>query len=199
MTALMLAARDGDLESAKLLVAAGAHINDFNPVGKTSLMLAIRNDKTPVALWLLEKGADPNSAEAGHTALHLAVARKNFELVKALIEHGANPNVRLTKGEPDPDGNLRFNQLPEYLLGATPFLLATGLNDTGHDARAGRRPRHYDSDGGRHDDRMASMGIFPGVFTFIPFTKIPPGGAAGDNTPTSRGRSSSPKRRCSRP
>ena len=39
-------------------------------------------------------------------------------------------NTRLTKGQPDPDGNLRYNQLPEYLLGATPFLLATALNET---------------------------------------------------------------------
>jgi hypothetical protein len=29
---------------------------------------------------------------------------------------------------------------------------------------------------------MAAMGIFPGVFTFIPFVKVPPRGAAGDNT-----------------
>ena len=29
---------------------------------------------------------------------------------------------------------------------------------------------------------MASMGLFPGVFTFIPFVKVPPRGAAGDNT-----------------
>ena len=183
MTALMMAARDGDLESAKLLVAAGAHINDFNPVGSTSLMLAARNDKTPVALWLLEKGADPNIAEAGHTALPLAVARKNQELVQALIAHHADVNVRLTKGEPDPDGNLRFNQLPEYLLGATPFLLATGLNETDTMltlVKAGADITIPMADG--TTTVMASMGIFPGVFTFIPFEKIPAGGAAGDNT-----------------
>jgi ankyrin repeat protein len=183
MTALMMAARDGDLESAKLLLAAGAHINDFNPVGSTSLMLATRNDKTPVALWLLEKGADPNIAEAGHTALHLAVARKNQELVQALIAHKADVNVRLTKGEPDPDGNLRFNQLPEYLLGATPFLLATGLNETDTMltlVKAGADISIPMADG--TTTVMASMGIFPGVFTFIPFEKIPAGGAAGDNT-----------------
>ena len=37
-------------------------------------------------------------------ALHLAVARKSLDTVKALLAKGANPNVRLTKGEPDPDG-----------------------------------------------------------------------------------------------
>ena len=183
MTALMFAARDGDLESTKMLATAGAHINETNPIGSTPLMMAIRNDRTPVALYLIEKGADPNIDEAGHTALHLAVARKNPEVVKALIERGAKVNVRLTKGEPDPDGNRNYNQLPEYLLGATPFLLATALNETDTMltlAKAGADISIPMEDG--TTTVMASMGIFPGVFGFIPFVKIPPGGAAGDNT-----------------
>jgi ankyrin repeat protein len=183
MTALMFAARDGDLESVTLLLAAGANINDCSPVGDTALMLAARNDRTPVALLLLEKGADPNIAEAGHTALHLAVARKNHELLQALLAHAASPNVRLTKGEPDPEGNRRFNQLPEYLLGATPFLLATALNEIDvmqFLVKAGADPLIPMADG--TTPVMASMGIFPGVFTFIPFEKVPAGGAQGDNT-----------------
>jgi ankyrin repeat protein len=183
MTALMFAARDGDLESTTMLAAAGARVNDTNPIGSTPLMMAIRNDRTPVALFLLEKGADPNIDQAGHTALHLAVARKNLEVVKALIERGARVNVRLTKGEPDPDGNRNYNQLPEYLLGATPFLLATALNEADMMlalAKAGADISIPMEDG--TTTVMASMGIFPGVFGFIPFEKIPPGGAAGDNT-----------------
>jgi len=147
------------------------------------LMLAARNDRTPLALYLLDKGADPNVDKAGHTALHIAVARKNIELVKALIAHGAKPNVRLTKGEPDPQGNRRFNQLPEYLLGATPLLMATALNDT--DAMLALVKAGADISIPMEDGTtavMASMGIFPGVFTFIPFEKVPQGGAAGDNT-----------------
>src|SRR3984957_2230008 len=183
MTALMFAARDGDLESVTLLLAAGANINDWSPVGDTALMLAARHDRTPVALFLLEKGADPNIAEAGHTALHLAVARKNHELLQALLAHAASPNVRLTKGEPDPDGNRSFNQLPEYLLGATPYLLATALNEMDVMkllVKAGADPLVPMADG--TTPIMASMGLFPGVFGFIPFEKIPAGGAAGDNT-----------------
>jgi ankyrin repeat protein len=183
MTALMLAARDGDMESVTLLLAAGANINDCSPVGDTPLMLAARNDRTPVALLLLDKGADPNVEEAGHTTLHLAVARKNHELIQSLLAHGASPNVRLTKGEPDPDGNRRFNQLPEYLLGATPYLLATALNEMDVMkllVKAGADPLVPMADG--TTPIMASMGIFPGVFTFIPFEKVPPGGAQGDNT-----------------
>jgi ankyrin repeat protein len=183
MTALMFAARDGDLDSARLVIDAGAHINDTNPIGSTALMLATRNDRTPVAMLLLDRGADPNVDEAGHTALHIAVARKNLELVKALIAHRARPNARLTKGEPDPDGNRQFNQLPEYLLGATPLLLATALNDADMMqalAKAGADISIPMADG--TTTVMASMGIFPGVFGFIPFEKIPPGGAEGDNT-----------------
>jgi uncharacterized protein len=183
MTALMFAARDGDLESATMLALAGARVNDTNPIGSTPLMMAIRNDRTPVALFLIEKGADPNIDQAGHTALHLAVARKNLEVVKALIEHGARVNARLTKGEPDPDGNRNYNQLPEYLLGATPFLLATALNEADMMlalAKAGADISIPMEDG--TTTVMASMGIFPGVFGFIPFEKIPPGGAPGDNT-----------------
>jgi ankyrin repeat protein len=183
MTALMLAARDGDLESATLVTAAGARINDINPIGSTPLMMAIRNDRTPVAMFLLDKGADPNIDQAGHTALHLAVARKNLEVVKALIAHGAKVNARLTKGEPDPDGNRNYNQLPEYLLGSTPFLLATALNEADMMlalVKAGADISIPMQDG--TTTVMASMGIFPGVFGFIPFEKIPPGGAAGDNT-----------------
>jgi ankyrin repeat protein len=179
----MFAARDGDIESTKMLATAGARINDTNPIGSTPLMMAIRNDRTPVALYLIEKGADPNIDQAGHTALHLAVARKNQEVVKALIERGAKVNARLTKGEPDPDGNRNYNQLPEYLLGATPFLLATALNETDTMltlAKAGADISIPMEDG--TTTVMASMGIFPGVFGFIPFVKIPPGGAAGDNT-----------------
>jgi uncharacterized protein len=183
MSALMLAARDGDLDSAKLLLASGARINDTNPIGSTPLMLAIRNDRTDLALFLLDKGADPNVDAAGHVALHLAVARMNHDVLRSLIDHGAKVNVRLEKGEPDPDGNRRFNQLPEYLLGATPFLLATALNDSDMMlalVKAGADISIPMSDG--TTTVMASMGIFPGVFTFIPFEKVPQGGANGDNT-----------------
>jgi ankyrin repeat protein len=183
MTALMFAARDGDLESTKLLTAAGARVNETNPIGSTSLMMAIRNDRTPVALYLLDKGADPNIDAAGHTALHLAVARKNIDVMKALLDKGAKVNARLTKGEPDPDGNRNYNQLPEYMLGATPFLMATALNES--DMMLALVKGGADISIPMEDGTttvMASMGIFPGVFGFIPFEKIPPGGAAGDNT-----------------
>jgi uncharacterized protein len=183
LTPLLFAARDGDLGAVKILITAGANLDATTGIGETALMLAAHNDHTELALFLLDKGADPNIVEAGHTALHFAVARKNIDLVKALLAHKADVNVRLTKGQPDPDGNLRYNQLPEYLLGATPYLLATALNETDTMRvliAAGADPKTPMMDG--TTPTMASMGVFPGVFTFIPFVKIGEKGAQGDNT-----------------
>ena len=183
LTPLILAAKNGDLDSIKILLAAGSNINAVDGLGSTALMVAIRNDQFETAAFLLDKGADPNIDTAGHVALHIAVARKNIETVKALIAHKANVNVRLVKGEPDPEGNRRFNQLPEFVAGATPFLLAAGLNDLPTMkllVAAGADAKIPMIDG--TTSTMASMGIFPGVFTFIPFVKVPPRGAAGDNT-----------------
>jgi ankyrin repeat protein len=183
LTPLIVAAMRGDVEGATILLGAGANINAVDGLGSTALMVAIRNDMTTMAKFLIDKGADPNIDTAGHVALHIAVARKELPTVKALVEHGAKVNVRLVKGEPDPEGNRRFNQLPEFLAGATPFLMATALNDVptmkyllekGADAKIAMQ------DG--TTSTMAAMGIFPGVFTFIPFVKVPPRGAAGDNT-----------------
>ena len=122
-TALLLAARAGDVESARILLAKGADPNDRQPDGLTALGLAAYSGEGPVGMLLLEKGADPNVADIGYTALHAAVLRSQVDLVKALLAHGANPNVKLTKGTVIRRQTTDFN-LPKTLLGATPYLLA---------------------------------------------------------------------------
>lgn len=183
MTALLFAVQQGDLDSVKLLVNAGANVNDLSGIGYTGMLIATRMDRSDVAHYLLEKGADPNIAEAGHTVLHMAVARRNVELVKALLAKGANPNIRLTKGAPDADGTRAYNQLPEYLAGATPYLLAAALNEISMMralAAAGADPVTPMLDG--TTPTMAAMGIFPGVFQFVHFITIPlDRGARTDN------------------
>src|SRR5262245_56162867 len=99
-TPLLFAARVGDLESARLLVAAGADVNDAQPDGVSALVLAAHSGNGSVGALLLEHGADPNAFGSGYTALHAAVLRSDVQLVKALLAHGANPNVRMTKGTP---------------------------------------------------------------------------------------------------
>jgi len=61
-TALMFAARVGDLDSAKLLVAAGANVNDADAWGVSATVLAAHSDFRELVEFLLDKGADPNLA-----------------------------------------------------------------------------------------------------------------------------------------
>ncbi len=123
MTPLLFAGRSGDVESAKLLLAAGADANDTLPDGMSALILAAHSGQGTMGLLLLEKGANPNASEIGYTALHAAVLRGDLKLVQALLARKADPNARLTKGTPIRRSNTDFN-LPNPLIGATPYLLA---------------------------------------------------------------------------
>jgi ankyrin repeat protein len=122
-TPLLFAARSGDVESARLLLAAGADVNDALPDGTSALVLAAHSGHGAVASQLLAMGADPNAAAAGYTAMHAAVLRSDLDLVVALLRHGANPNARITKGTPVRRTSQDF-ELPATLIGATPYLLA---------------------------------------------------------------------------
>jgi len=174
MTALMFAAQQGDLESVKMLVAAGARVNETTPEPSSSvLMFAAHNDHGDVAMFLLDNGADPNLTGAGYTALHLAAARKNARLVEALLTRGANPNVQLTKGTPRADdASGRSILLPEYLIGATPLVLASALNEVTIMrtlARHGADPHLAMKDG--TTVLIAAMGINPGILGLPAFRK----------------------------
>ncbi len=122
-TALLFAARSGDVESARLLVEAGAPVNDELPDGTPALTLAAYSGQGGVATLLLEKGADPNAAAVGYTALHAAVLRRDLELVRTLLRFKANPDARMAKGTPMRRTSQDFD-LPAVLIGATPFALA---------------------------------------------------------------------------
>ena len=76
-TALMFAARVGDVASAKLLVAAGANVNDADAWGVSATVLAAHSGYAEFVEFLLGEGADPNAAAAGFTALHEAIMRRN--------------------------------------------------------------------------------------------------------------------------
>jgi ankyrin repeat protein len=122
-TPLLFAARSGDAESARLLLAAGADVNDALPNGMTALVEAAHSGQEAVGILLLDSGADANAAEVGYSALHAAVLRGSLGLVKALLAHGANPNAQITKGTPVRRNSEDF-ELPATLMGATPYLLA---------------------------------------------------------------------------
>lgn len=122
-TALLFAARSGDVDSARLLIEAGAPANDTLPNGTPAVTLAAHSGHGAVAALLLEKGADPNAAMVGYTALHAAVLRRDLELVRTLLRFKAHPDARMTRGTPMRRTSQDFD-LPAVLIGATPFALA---------------------------------------------------------------------------
>jgi ankyrin len=143
-TPLLFAARVGDVDSAALLLKAGADANDAQPDGMSALVLAAHSGNGDVAALLLEHGADANALGSGYTALHAAILRSDLKLVKALLAHGANPNLRMTKGTPMRRDTTDWN-LPATLVGTPPYLLAARfleaeimpvLVDGGADVRA---------------------------------------------------------------
>ncbi len=146
-TPLLFGARVGDLESVRILLAAGADVNEATPEAGNTLVVASASNREELAIFLLEKGANPNSAdEYGFTALHHAVQkgisdlsaieytpallppRNQPELVKALLAHGADPNSRIKKDYPASVAPYRHTT-PASILGATPFFLAAAAGD----------------------------------------------------------------------
>ena len=189
-TALHFAARENDLESTRLLLAAGVNVNVRSQpdpaeaargvevrgsgrsaagagsgvgrdgpagpayqatlsAGATPLLVATMRANVPLALYLLDHGADPNVMDAGLTPLHWAAGAweggvanpvygfsdamsgipkraEKLQLVNALLAHGANPNARMTRRPPNFFG---LSGGYEDAPGATPFLLASAAAD----------------------------------------------------------------------
>lgn len=122
-TALMFAARVGDLESAKLLVEFGANPSDADAWGVSATTLATFSGYGDLARFLLEKGADPNNDKPGFTALHCAIMRRDEQTVAALLARGANPNVPVKAWTPTRRSSDDYHFMPA-LVDATPYWLA---------------------------------------------------------------------------
>jgi uncharacterized protein len=127
-TALMFAARVGDLASAKILVAAGANVNDRDAWGVSATVLSSHSGFTELVDFLLEKGADPNAAQAGFSALHIAIMRRDEKMAAALLARGADANFALKTWTPTRRSSQDFYFQPA-LVGATPFWLASRFTE----------------------------------------------------------------------
>jgi ankyrin repeat protein len=90
-TALHWAAHWDDLDTADLLIRAGANVNAADDLGVTPLALACTNARAAVVERLLSAGANANiTLPTGETALMTAARTGNVEVVKALLTRGAN-------------------------------------------------------------------------------------------------------------
>ena len=142
LTPLVYAARSGDIESARVLIEAGADVNKATRYGWTPLLAATQNRNYQMGRFLIENGADVNLAnKGGWSNLYLATDNRNVEggdyptrepdmdhldYIRLLLDSGANVNHRLI--ESTETRTVFTNQwLDEN--GATAFLRASQSGD----------------------------------------------------------------------
>lgn len=153
LTALVFAAREGCMDCAADLVAAGADVNQQTDYGWTPLLTATQNRHYKLAAWLLDHNANPNVPNhGGWTPLYLATDNRNIEsgdypvrkpdmdhldFIKLLIDKGANVNARICGVKSTPkecvgdttETRTNFTMQWLYEDGATPFLRAAQSGD----------------------------------------------------------------------
>ncbi len=142
LTALIYAARAGSVDVARVLLDAGADVNQTSRYGWSPLLAATQNQNYKMASFLIERGADVNLAnKGGWTPLYLATDNRNIEggdyptrtadmdsleFITLLLDSGAEVNARIT--ESSETRTVFTNQwLDEN--GATAFLRASQSGD----------------------------------------------------------------------
>ncbi len=94
MTALMVAARNGQTEAVKVLIQVGAIVNEANNNGWTALMHAAIEGRIDAVKALIEAKADVNKVNKdGNTALMLAARWGQPDAINTLVTAGANVNT----------------------------------------------------------------------------------------------------------
>nr|5AQB_A Chain A, 3G61_DB15V4 [synthetic construct] len=90
---LLEAARAGQDDECRILMANGADVNALDEVGWTPLHLAAWGH-LEIVECLLKNGADVNAADIdGYTPLHLAAFSGHLEIVEVLLKYGADVNA----------------------------------------------------------------------------------------------------------
>jgi ankyrin repeat protein len=158
-TPLLYATRRGDLATTRLLVEAGAQLEQADGNGVTPLLNAILNatvatnkaeatEHLAVAYYLMEQGADVNARDwYGQTPLFAAVDYRNLDvpgatrdngvdreagyaLIEALLQRGADVNARTQEYAPEHRWVTRLGSLSWVdFTGQTAFLRAALSGD----------------------------------------------------------------------
>jgi ankyrin repeat protein len=145
-TALGFAAREGDIDIAKVMLDAGVDVNYGDVDNTSALVVAIMNKQFTFAKFLLDRGADVNTVDAyGRTPLYAIIDIRNedwstlpnrktddpvpaIEIVKALLARGAKLDQGLSKPLPGrsgmDSGDTALN------AGSTPLMRAARSADT---------------------------------------------------------------------
>jgi len=117
MTALLFAAREGNLDTIQALISGGADVNQVSAADGTSALTdAIFNGHYGVAKYLLDHGANPNLVNVNglaplyatidmqyanrtwYPAADISQEKVNYlDLMKELLARGADPNQRINK------------------------------------------------------------------------------------------------------
>ena len=152
LSPLIAAAENGDVETAGMLLAAGAGVDDTGADGAHPLAYAVIVGQSAFAHFLLEQGADPNGAVDGVTALHAAAGpvgtwlkawnrqhggarmrrgrlalAERLPLVDALLAGGADPNARMTASGVTEQGFVRNGAYDTFATGTGDVAGATPL------------------------------------------------------------------------
>jgi len=142
LAALHFAVRENDIESVRVLVEAGADVNQVSEFGWSPLLTATQNRFYQLGAWLLEHGANPDIAnEGGWNPLYIATDNRNIEggdyptrkpdmdhlaYIKLLLAAGADPNLRMSSST---ETRTIFTHQWLREEGATPFLRAAQSSD----------------------------------------------------------------------
>ena len=195
LTALLHAARQGYVESARALIDGGANVNTAGAGdGTSALLMAVINGQFDMAMFLLDRGADPNLVANGNGAFPLWAAvnvqwqpRTRFpqpqemerqkatylDVMQRLLEKGADPNTRMKSH-------------PWYLVYTGCGNRNCGLADTSGSTAFWRAAYSVDLDAMK---LLARFGADVNIATMAPREAIrrpgaPPPGAGGPVQPT---------------
>jgi ankyrin repeat protein len=196
MTALLHATRQGHLEAVRALLDGGAPIDQTGSGDATSpLLMAVINGEFDLAVFLIERGANPNLAAGANGATPLWAAVNTqwqprtrypqpqemeqqkttyLEVMKALLANGADPDARLKTH-------------PWYLVYSGCGNRNCGLADTAGSTAFWRAAYATDLEAMK---LLVAYGADPNIPTVAPNVPVrrgaggPPAGAGGPIAPT---------------